>query len=410
MISKPRILPDDLLLRLAREHGTPLHVYDAETIRARVAELRALFDVVRYAQKANPGLALLRLLREQGCRVDAVSAGELERAEAAGFTPVEITYTADLFDDDALRVLARRPVAVNLGSAAMIDEYAALGTGRSLTLRLNPGFGGGHHRRVTTGGEESKHGIWHEEFPSAVTRARSLGLEVTGLHVHLGSGVPPEDLARAARALEQAAEQIGPSLERLSAGGGLPVPYRPGEPRADLARLAGVWQDVRERLEGRLGHPIELEVEPGRYLVAEAGLLLCRVRTLKRSGRLEFALVDAGFNDLIRPALYGAYHEISKVGPPSEATPRNQVVAGPLCESADLFTQDGDGRPLPRLLPPLAKGDLLCLHDTGAYGSSMASNYNGRPRAAEVLVDGQEARLIRRRERSEELWSSELGP
>lgn len=405
---KPRILPDALLVALAREHGTPLHVYDAGLVRARVAELRGRFDLVRYAQKANGNLALLRLLRHEGCAVDAVSAGEIERALAAGFRAEEIVFTSDLFDRAALAAVKARGVRVNLGSPDMLEQYAALQAGREITLRVNPGFGAGHGARVATGGERSKHGIWHEDLGACVARARALGLEVTGLHLHVGSGADGASLRRAPRTLRTLAPLVGPTLRTLSAGGGLPVPYRAGEERVNLERLAGEWRVLQEELERELGHPLTLEVEPGRYLVAEAGLLLCEVRATKRNGSFTHALVDAGFHNLLRPALYGAYHEISVLGPPGEDVLEPTLVAGPLCESTDVFTQGPGGELEPRLLPRLAPGDLLCLHDTGAYGASMASNYNGQPCAAEVLVEGGRARLVRRRQRIEELWRDEL--
>jgi diaminopimelate decarboxylase len=402
-----RTLSDERLTALAREHGTPLFVYDAAVIRARCAELLARFDVVRYAQKANANLAVLGLVRAAGCVVDAVSAGELERALAAGFRPDEIVFTSDLFDRAALAAVARHRVRVNAGSADMLEQYAALGVGNEITLRVNPGFGAGHSSGVTTGGQHSKHGIWHEELDLALMRASTAGLVVTGLHVHVGSGVGLDGLLAAARALRSLGPRVGRTLATLSAGGGLPIPYRPGEARLDLARLAEAWHETQRALERELDRPLTLELEPGRYLVAEAGVLVSEVRAAKQSGDVRYALADAGFHNLPRPLLYGAWHEISVLGRTKDEERVLQVVAGPLCESADVFTQDAEGRLEPRLLPRLAAGDLLCLHDTGAYAASMASNYNGQPFAAEVLVDGDEARLVRRREELADLWRDE---
>lgn len=387
-------LPRELLIELARAHGTPLYVHDAATIRARYRELAARFDVVRYAQKAcgNPGV--LALLRAEGCRIDAVSAGEVERALAAGFSPQDIVFTSDLFDRAALALLARRPVAVNLGSRDMLAQYAALGVGREVTLRVNPGFGSGHAPGVTTGGVHSKHGIWHEELELAVREARALGLAVTGLHLHIGSGASAAGLTAAAAALRRLAPRVGPSLARLSAGGGLPVPYRAGEARADLEALARTWRGVQRELEGLLDRRLELEVEPGRYLVAESGVLIAEVCATKRAGPFTFALLDAGFHNLVRPAFYGAWHELEALTHAPGAPLEPQVVAGPLCESGDVFTQDAEGRLEPRLLPRLAAGDLVAFHDAGAYGASMASHYNAQPLAPEVLVEDGVATLV----------------
>src|SRR5262245_21530001 len=285
---KARRFPDELLLALAREHGTPLFVYDAATIRARCAELRTRLDVVRYAQKASSNLAILELVRRAGCEVDAVSAGEVERALAAGFAPEEIVFTSDLLDRAALECLARRRVRVNAGSIDMLDQLAVLESTHEVTLRVNPGFGAGHARGVTTGVSHSKHGIWHGELEAALARARDLGLEVTGLHVHAGSGSGLDDLLAVARAMRELAPRVGRSLATLSAGGGLPIPYRPGEARLDLDRLSGAWHAVQRELELALDRPLTLEIEPGRYLVAESGVLLTEVRAAKASDAFAF--------------------------------------------------------------------------------------------------------------------------
>jgi diaminopimelate decarboxylase len=406
---KPRALGDGLLRELAERHGTPLYVYDGATIVERLGEL-AGFDRVRYAQKACSNLAVLELVRRHGAAVDAVSAGEVLRALAAGFAPGEILFTADLFDRAALELVVERGVPVNLGSPDMIAQYGARAPGRPVVLRVNPGFGHGHARQVATGGEQSKHGIWHADLESALADCRARELPVVGLHVHIGSGSDYEHLARVARTVEELAPRCGPDLAMISAGGGLPVPYRPGEGRIDLGRYASTWIDARARLQRALGREIELEVEPGRWLVAESGVLLAEVRGVKRSGALDYVLVDAGFNDLVRPAMYGAYHEISLL--PADGAPRPiapRVVAGPLCESADVFTQGPGGAVEPRPLPAARAGDLVCVHDCGAYSASMSSNYNSRPHAAEVLLWRGEALLVRRRQRLDELFAHERG-
>jgi diaminopimelate decarboxylase len=413
--TRPRPVADELLRALAERHGTPLYVYDAATLLARANELlraRASdgrgFDVVRYAQKANPNLALLALLREAGVLVDAVSAGELRRSLLAGFEPRRTQFCADLFDRETLGLLGAHPFAVNVGSPDMLEQLASQrGATRKIALRINPGFGHGHDAKVSTGGSASKHGIWHADAPHVVARARACGLEVTGLHVHIGSGSDLENLTRSGAALEAAARVVGSTLESISAGGGLPIPYRPGEERFEVAAHVEFWCAVRARIERDLGRRIALEVEPGRYLVAECGVLVCEVRGLKRNGEHEYILVDAGFHNLIRPAMYGAHHEISILGRDGAAR-EPFLVAGPLCESADVFTQGKQGAPLPRELPRPAIGDLVCLHDAGAYGAAMASGYNSQLLAAEVLVHNGAGRLVRARQTFEQLVEPEL--
>lgn len=409
---KPRPFPDELLRALAERHGTPLYVYDAALVRERLAQLFAAgggrgFDVVRYAQKANPNLALLRLLREGGALVDAVSAGELARALAAGWSAEQVTFCSDLFDRAALAALAAHSCPITIGSADMLESVAALRPGGSVALRVNPGFGSGHHAKVSTGGEASKHGVWHADLAQVVERARVLGLTPIGLHVHIGSGIELDPSAALCESMRGFARCVGPSLEWVSCGGGLPIPYRAGGAAVDVDTLARTWNAAREAIERDLGKRLRLEVEPGRWLVAEAGLLVCEVRGRKRSGAVDYVLVDAGFNDLLRPAMYGAFHQVSVVGRDGDArAPR--VVAGPLCESGDVFTQSAEQLLAPQDLPDARQGDLLCLHDAGAYGFAMASTYNSRPLAAEILVDQGEARLVRRRQTLRELLEPEL--
>jgi diaminopimelate decarboxylase len=401
---------------LARDFGTPTYVYDAATIAERIARLRR-FDVVRYAQKANSNLAVLDWIRRQGALVDAVSAGEIQRALAAGYRPdgdpPGIYYTADVFDRDALDLVAQHGIAVNCGSPEMIDQYAARVPGGSVMLRINPGFGHGHSRKTNTGGEHSKHGIWHEELAGAVARATRQGLTVTGVHVHIGSGADVEHLARVAEACCGFARRVGPSIHAVSAGGGLSIPYRNDDEEVDVAAYFRIWDAERRKLAADLGHAVRLEIEPGRYLVAESGWLVAEIRAVKREGQNLFYLVDAGFNALARPILYGAYHPMAIApadGGNADRPLRDVVVGGPLCESGDIFTQDEGGVVRTESLPEAQVGDYLVIGCAGAYGFVMASNYNGKPRPAEVLIQDGKPQLVRARETIEDLLRGEVIP
>ena len=399
------------LTSLAAQFGTPLWAYDAATIRERIAALRA-FDTIRFAQKACSNTHILRLIREQGVKVDAVSRGEVLRALAAGFEPAEeIVFTADLLDHETLATVIEHRVPVNAGSIDMLHQLGAASPAHSVWLRINPGFGHGHSNKTNTGGEHSKHGIWHSELLVALNVIRRHGLKLVGLHMHIGSGVDYSHLSEVCGAmvgLVKTAVDAGHDLRAISAGGGLSVPYRDGEPVIDTAHYFGLWDAARKQAEALIGHALELEIEPGRYLVAESGVLLCEVRATKDAGANHFVLVDAGFNELMRPAMYGSYHAMSVIAHDAGARPLTQVVvAGPLCESGDVFTQEDGGVVAPRELAAAQVGDLLVIHDTGAYGASMSSNYNSRPLAAEVLVDGDQTRLIRRRQTVEELLALE---
>lgn len=401
------------LRQLAQTHGTPLWVYDAATIRQRIAELRA-FDTIRFAQKANSNLHLLALMREQGVKVDAVSLGEIERALAAGFRPgthdgeSEIVFTADLIDRATLAKVVAEQIPVNAGSIDMLDQLGAASPGHRVWLRINPGFGHGHSNKTNTGGEHSKHGIWHADLPAALQAIDRHQLHLVGLHMHIGSGVDYHHLQQVCDAMVAMVARLDRPIEAISAGGGLSIPYRAGEPRIDTAHYFELWDGARRRIAEAQGRPLQLELEPGRYLVAESGVLLAEVRATKSMGSRFFALVDAGFNELMRPAMYGAHHGIELIA--ADGTPRplrDTIVAGPLCESGDVFTQGDGGTVLSRELPTAHIGDLLVFHDAGAYGASMSSNYNSRPLTAEVLVDGDSTRLIRRRQTIGELLALE---
>ena len=412
----------DTLRALAQHHGTPLWVYDAATIRARIASLKS-FDIIRYAQKANSNVHLLRLMREQGVKVDAVSLGEIDRAVMAGYALDDIVFTADLFDHATLARVVADGITVNAGSVDMLAQlgHASHQAGRShhqVWLRINPGFGHGHSNKTNTGGEHSKHGIWHTDVPAALSEIDRHGLHLVGLHMHIGSGVDYSHLQAVCGAMVDLARQVNRPIQAISAGGGLSIPYREGEAETDTAHYFDLWNATRRQIELELGCKLELEIEPGRYLVAEAGVLLGEVRAQKHQGSQHFVLVDAGFNDLMRPSMYGSHHGISVLRADGTfATGNNAptVVAGPLCESGDVFTQGEGGVVQTRDLPAATLGDWLVFHDTGAYGAAMSSNYNTRPLIAEVLVDGQgdklssrlESRLIRRRQTAAELLALE---
>jgi diaminopimelate decarboxylase len=399
---------------LVRDFGTPTYVYDRDRILEKIADLRG-FDVIRYAVKANSNLAVLDLCRRQGVLVEVVSAGELHRAMLAGFLPSgdppPIVYTADIFDREALAAVLEHGISVNCGSPDMIDQLGGRAPGGEITLRLNPGFGHGHSLKTNTGGEHSKHGIWHEELEECLRRAEGFALRVSGIHAHIGSGADLAHLARVAEAVESFACRVGPSVTMISAGGGLSVPYRPDDASIEVGGYLRIWDASRKRLEDRFGHAVRLEIEPGRYLVAESGYLVAEIRAVKKMGKNTFYMVDAGFNNLARPVLYGAYHPMSIV--PTEGGARAEVevvVGGPLCESGDIFTQEAGGHVRTQRLPEAKVGEFLVIECAGAYGFSMSSNYNSRPHAAEVLVSGGKAHLVRARQSLDDLVRGESIP
>jgi diaminopimelate decarboxylase len=407
---------------LVRQFGTPTYVYDAGKILERIEDLRA-FDDIRYAQKACSNIAVLDLVRRQGVLVDAVSAGEIARALAAGYSPSgnppPIVYTADIFDRESLEAVIEHGIHVNCGSPDMIDQLGERAPGRDITLRINPGFGHGHSQKTNTGGEQSKHGIWHDQISDCLRRADHHGLGINGLHLHIGSGTDLEHLSKVCGAMEQLAGEVGRSITTISAGGGLPVPYKAGDTYVDIDAYFAMWDASRKRLEDAFGHKLRLEIEPGRYLTAESGYLVTEIRAIKQMGGNTFYLLDAGFNNLARPILYGAHHPMSivpgradgKPSPSGEARSlRDVVVGGPLCESGDIFTQLEGGFVCTRSLPAAEVGELLVIENAGAYGFAMGSNYNSKPLAAEVLIRDGASHLIRRRQTSEDLMRGESIP
>ncbi|MDO8652175.1 MAG: diaminopimelate decarboxylase [Undibacterium sp.] len=412
----PNAITPTQIAHIAAQFNTPCWVYDAQVIRQQIARLRQ-FDVIRFAQKASSNIHLLKLMREQGVMVDSVSLGEVERALAAGYVPdanakhAPIVFTADLLDKNALQRVIELNIPVNCGSPQMLEQLGQAHPGHPVWLRINPGFGHGHSRKTNTGGEQSKHGIWFEHLQHSLAIIEQYGLTLIGLHMHIGSGVDYDHLQSVCDAMITQVKNCGRDLQAISIGGGLSIPYYGDEAVVDTDHYFQIWDKARKQIEAHLGHAISMEIEPGRFLVAQSGLLISELRAQKQVGNNFFALVDAGFNDLARPAMYGSYHRISTHAPdgtPRSGATRPTVVAGPLCESGDVFTQEEGGVVTTQDLPACEIGDLFVFHDTGAYGASMSSNYNSRPLIPEILVDGEQIRQIRRRQTVQELIALEL--
>ena len=406
-------IPGSFLATVANRIGTPFWFYDVATIRQQISALRQ-FNVIRFAQKACSNIHLLKLMREEGVMVDAVSLGEIERALKAGYQigsdPSPIVFTADLLDRATFARVIELNIPVNAGSPQMLEQIGEVHPGHQVWIRINPGFGHGHSQKTNTGGEQSKHGIWHENLEESLRLVDRYELELIGLHMHIGSGVDYKHLQVVSEAMVQLVKRCNRNIQAISAGGGLSVPYRADESVVDTVHYFRIWDTARKQIENLFGHEVKLEVEPGRFLVAEAGGLVAELRAQKAVGSNYFILVDAGFNDLMRPAMYGSYHEISVFQPNGRKRNgelRPTVVAGPLCESSDIFTQEEGGIVAPRLLPHAEVGDLVVIHNSGAYGASMSSNYNSRPLLPEVLIEGSKFTVIRRRQRIEELLALE---
>jgi len=387
--------PTERLRALAASHGTPLYVDDLARVRANYSRLAAAFPdaEVLFALKANAGRAVLRTLREAGSGAECASAGELARALAAGFDPGDVHYTAvNPPDDDldyACRVAATHPaLTVTGGARDTVERLDERGFSGRFCLRVHPGVGAGHSDAVSTG-RDAKFGVPAEEAPDALTDAADRGFDVVGVHAHAGSGIGNDQLdahAKVVETLADVARETPLDLEFVDVGGGFGVPYPDGEAPLDLGAVA---ERTRAALDGV---DATLVVEPGRYLVADAGVLLTRVNTVKEAHGTVIAGVDAGMTTLVRPAMYGARHEIRSLAPDADERASETVaVVGPVCESTDVLGED-------RRLPRPERDELLAVGNAGAYGIEMASQYNSRPRPAVVALDGDDATVVRRRE------------
>ena len=404
---------------MAEKYGTPLYVYDAALMRERY---RALSDAcgayphdIHYAIKANATLAIVRLMRECGARADANSGGEIEVALRAGFAPDEIVFTGvGKTDAEIERAVTLGVKAINAESPGEVERIAAIAqrhpaTVARVAIRINPDVDAESHPHISTGLRTNKFGM---SIDAARALAREIGryptLRIVGLHVHIGSQITKSaPLASAAEALAKLATELqreGAKLEHLDVGGGLGIPYQAGQSVVSPAEyFAAILPPIRKT-------GLRLVLEPGRWIVGPAGALVTTVVDLKEqpaeptTGEPRwFVIADAGMTDLLRPALYGAWHDIAPVNPRPGADRLCDIV-GPVCETTDTLGSA-------RRLPPVEVGDLLVVRDAGAYGSVMASNYNRRPTPAEVLVDPKDhaeasakaGRLIRRRQTIDDL-------
>jgi diaminopimelate decarboxylase/aspartate kinase len=354
------------------------YVYDLPTVRQAAGRLTQLTSVARvhYSMKANPHRRLLEAIHDANLEFECVSRGEVERALEV-FPDIDrsrILYTPNFASRDEYAWALAQGVQVTVDNSTSLSDWAPLLAGRDIFLRLDTGVGRGHHSHVRTAGSHSKFGIPLAELPQAARAVREAGARIAGLQAHVGSGIfDVHSWEATAWTLAAAAQELG-GVPVIDIGGGLGVPERPGAPEVDLARLDALLAPVRQQ------HPgLEIWMEPGRYLVAAAGVLLARVTQLKAKGEILYAGIATGMNSLIRPALYGAYHEIVNLTRLADAPGQLMNVVGPICESADVLGHD-------RLLPLTFEGDVLLIAQTGAYGRSMSSRYNLREPAEELFL------------------------
>jgi len=396
--------------RLVEKYGSPLYVYNENILRERCGEMAKLVTYPRfrayYSAKANSNIHLLRIIHEEGLHADAISPGEIIFLEKAGFKPHEIFYIANNVSPGEMEFAIERGVTVSVDSPSQLEQYGALNPGGKVAVRINPGIGAGHNEKVMTAGNNTKFGIYPDLIPEIKRILRKHNLKLVGINQHIGSlFMESMPYIEAAKTLLSIAENFD-GLEFIDFGGGFGIPYRKqeGEGRLDLKALGEQLDEIIGSWTAKHGIYPTFQIEPGRYVVAECGVLLGTVYAVKAGYRTTYVGTDLGFNVLMRPAMYNSHHDVEVYDenglPIRSGQYRDTTVVGNICESGDIIAKN-------RPLPIIKEGYMLGIMDAGAYGYSMASTYNNRLRPAEVLIDrnGNDM-LIRRRETFDDLLST----
>ena len=392
------------LLKLCKEHGTPLYTYDSDQIAKQLAKITSSFDGVnlkiKYAAKALTNQAILKLMRKLGAGLDVVSIQELELGLKAGFKPQEILFTPNSVDFKEIVTAVEKGVRINIDNISILEQFGnTYGNTIPVCIRLNPHLQAGGNHKISTGHIDSKFGISILQMRHLLRVVKTCDLKVVGLHIHTGSDIlDPEIFIHASQIFFETAMDF-PDLEFLDFGSGFKVPYKEGDVNVDMKELGSKMSVAFKDFCKKYGRDLELWFEPGKYLVSEAGLLLVSANIIKTTPATVFVGVNSGMNHLIRPMMYDAYHEIINISN-RNGTKRVYTVVGYICET-DTLGWD-------RKLDEVKEGDVLAVKNAGAYGYSMASNYNSRLRPAEVLIYQGKAMLIRKRETLDDLLRNQV--
>lgn len=385
---------------LARQYGTPLYVCNERILRQRCRDLKNMVTypkfVVDYSAKANCSLAFLQIVRSEGLEADAMSPGEIYMERMAGFSPEEIFYICNNVSAEEMQYAIDAGVRVSVDSVSQLEQFGRLAPGHEVAVRFNPGVGAGHHEKVVTAGKQTKFGVDPEDIPQVRAILERYDLKLVGINQHIGSlFMTGEAFVASLSALFEIAKQF-PDLEFVDMGGGFGIPYKKEQDEAplDLQELGAAIDRALYGFSEEYGRQITFRIEPGRYISAESNVILSTVHAVKHNHDRKFVGCDCGFNVLQRPVMYGSYHGVEifrEQDVPSEKE-ETVTIVGNICESGDILAKD-------RTLPEIREGDTLCILDAGAYGFTMASNYNNRLRPAEILIreNGQVA-LTRERE------------
>lgn len=400
----PQQLSGEQLLQAAKEFGTPLYVYHAERIKEQYEKLLSAFSGTDvkffYAAKALTNINILKYIKEIGCNVDCSSINEAKLAAKAGFQKQNILYTSSNIAFEEIEEAQAMGIHINFDSISNLEKFGKkFGSTYPVGIRLRPNIMAGGNLKISTGHINSKFGIPLEDIEEVLKLQKETGLRIRTLHIHTGSDIKDvEVFARGIELLFKVAQQF-PDLEVLDLGGGIKVPYEPGEKGTDIELLGKKVKEEFDWYEKKYDHHLQVWFEPGKFLVSEAGYFITKVNVLKRTGDITFAGVDSGLNHFIRPMFYGAYHEIENISNPS-GEKRFYNVVGNICET-DTFAEN-------RLLPEIREGDYLVFRNAGAYGFEMASNYNSRFKPAEVMVKNGKLYLIRGRDKFDDLLKNQI--
>lgn len=400
----PTHIQDISLATLAEDFGTPLYVYDGEKISSQVKTLQQAFSAapikIKYATKALSNVNILKLIRRAGAGVDAVSIEEVKLGIMAGFKAEEIMYTPSGVGFEEIQEAVALGVMVNLDSIPLMRIFGeTYGRKVPACIRINPHIMAGGNLKISVGHKESKFGISIEQLPEILEVVKIYQLSIVGLHIHTGSDIlDAEVFLKGGNVLFEAALQF-PNLKFLDFGGGFKVAYKPNDIATDIQAVGSAVGEAFQDFCKKYGRQLELWLEPGKFLVSEAGYLLVKANVVKENPQVTFVGVDSGLNHLIRPMMYDAYHEVYNLSN-QEGNKSKYNVVGYICETDTIASQ--------RQLHEVKEGDILVIKNAGAYGYSMASNYNSRLRPAEVLIWEGKAHLIRKREEFEDLVRNQL--
>ena len=392
-------------VQLTENYGSPLYVYNENILRSRCRDLKGLISysnfTVNYSLKANSNLELVKIVRSEGLRVDAMSPGEIYINMLAGYKPEEILFISNNVNEDEFRYAINAGVKVSVDSVSQLEMFGRINPGGKVAFRLNPGVGAGHHEKVTTAGQKTKFGIQIDHMPQVKKIIKDYNLKLIGINQHIGSlFMSGEAYLESTGNILSVARQFD-DLEFIDLGGGFGIPYKKqaNQARLDLKDLGDSLSEIIRSFTAEYGKEIEFKIEPGRYIVAESSILLGTVNAVKTNYNIKYIGTDLGFNVLIRPVMYDSHHDIEIYRENSTPSLKEETVniVGNICETGDIIAKG-------RKLPEIMNSDILGVLDSGAYGYSMSSNYNSRLRPAEVLIDADgNPRLIRRRDTLEDL-------